>query len=68
MTVPLVPICFACSHYIEANETCNAFPEGIPEAILFEGEDHRRAYPHDNGVRFELNPDKADLLEVYLDQ
>jgi hypothetical protein len=38
-------------------ETCDAFPDGIPELILGGTENHSRPYPGDRGIRFEpVNP------------
>jgi hypothetical protein len=45
--------------------SCAAFPDGIPEAILGDGFDHRDPYPGDGGIRYQLNPDKEGLLEAY---
>lgn len=35
------------------DQTCVAFPEGIPPLILAGGFDHREPHPDDNGVQFE---------------
>jgi len=32
---------------------CEAFPDGIPDAILSNEHDHRRVYRGDGGIRFE---------------
>ena len=45
--------CIRCEHY-RMGHTCDAFPDGIPEAILSGEHDHREPYPGDGGVRFEL--------------
>lgn len=36
-----------------AEETCTAFPEGIPADILANRFDHTAPYPDDAGIRFE---------------
>lgn len=42
-----------------ADRTCDAFPDGIPDAIWRAECDHRKAYPGDNGVTFEPVDDDA---------
>ena len=44
--------CDVCRHKREGN-TCAAFPDGIPDEILTNAHDHRKAYPGDKGIRFE---------------
>lgn len=52
MTVPFMPICYNCKHYLVLLQ-CDAFPEGIPEPIVMGEHDHRTPYPGDNGIQFE---------------
>jgi hypothetical protein len=47
-----LPQCFGCKHS-HHNGMCDAFPKGIPRAILGDYHDHRKPYPGDNGIRFE---------------
>ncbi len=35
---------------------CAAYPEGVPDEILFNAVDHTQSYDGDNGVRFEQDP------------
>lgn len=41
---------------------CDAFPEGVPFAILNNEVDHRHAYPGDHNIRWEQS---ADTLETH---
>ena len=45
-------LCDLCAHR-DGNETCTAFPGGIPEAILTGDHDHTEPYPGDNGIQYE---------------
>lgn len=71
-------ICFACRHLERREEsiedrtssgdrpaTCTAFPKGIPDSIYHGGFDHRRPFPDDGGVRFELKEGREEDLEAY---
>jgi hypothetical protein len=56
-----LPLCSICKHkhqdsltFRRSFPTCDAFPNGIPEAIRKNRIDHRKALAGDNGVRFEL--------------
>jgi len=51
MTTP-APICWGCRHFHEDN-TCRAFPRGIPKPILIDRADHTKPYPGDRGIQFE---------------
>ena len=54
--VTLTPLCRTCKHWRRddfSGFTCNAFPDGIPDAILESDHDHRKPYPGDNGIRYE---------------
>jgi hypothetical protein len=44
--------CNSCIHY-EGAFTCAAFPDEIPDDIFNGFFDHRKAFPGDNGVRWE---------------
>ena len=48
------PQCIVCEHLIDAkDETCEAFPNGIPEPLFMGEVSHEKAYSGDNGIRFE---------------
>lgn len=49
-------LCLFCRHLREDGTRCAAFPEGIPDEILFCGHDHRLPFEGDRGIRFELKP------------
>lgn len=57
MTIGLNPVCLKCKHYHSTNFegfTCDAFPDGIPDELFFEGEKHIKPLPEqDNGIVFE---------------
>ena len=45
--------CVLCKHFHVNNETCDAFPEGIPAPIRTGAFDHVRPYPGDHNVLYE---------------
>jgi hypothetical protein len=56
-----ISICSLCKHkhrdsltFRKSFPTCDAFPNGIPEAVRKNRIDHRKALAGDNGIRFEL--------------
>jgi len=44
--------CATCRHWLDGL-TCEAFPEGIPDEIIFEGRDHTEPFKGDRGIRYE---------------
>ena len=71
---PLVltlPLCSICRYkhkdsltYRKSFPTCDAFPNGIPEAVRKNKMDHRRAIAGDNGIRFEPAADTEPLKQL----
>ena len=53
----VIPQCLECIRYKDNNKPrvyiCDAFPEGIPDKILFNKHDYKKTYLGDNGIRFE---------------
>jgi len=56
------PVCLECKHFHADRDkpglTCDAFPEGIPDSILIQGNDHKSPVAGDHGIRFE--PEEAE--------
>ncbi len=52
MNSPLAPICLRCIRLLD-EDTCQAFPEGIPDEIWLSGHDHREPFKGDGGLQFE---------------
>jgi hypothetical protein len=60
------PMCTVCTHYQPTREqlTCTAFPDGIPQAILYSQVDHRKPVSGDHGIQFEQAKDAPDVAEL----
>ncbi len=58
MTSGPPPNCYGCKHLL-TDETCTAFPQGIPDPILHNEVDHRRPYPGDHGIQFDPQDEDA---------
>lgn len=52
MTIGASPVCRQCIHY-HGNLTCKAFPEGIPDVVIMDGNDHTKPIEGDHGILFE---------------
>lgn len=44
--------CIDCKRWQQLG-SCEAFPDGVPDAILTNVHDHRQPYAGDQGIRFE---------------
>jgi len=56
MTTLKGPICQKCKHFNRKEYgkfKCKAFPNGIPDEIVFSEFDHTKPHPSDNGIQFE---------------
>ena len=56
--------CVWCRHRWDDGRRCEAFPDGIPEAIAENRYDHRDPYEGDRGVRFEPEQVEIEFLDV----
>lgn len=68
MTTGPAPICTACVRFDPTGPNgwvCEAFPDGIPDAITEEGFDHRNPFDGDRGVRFQLEEGAESRLASY---
>lgn len=62
MTVERPVLCRGCAR-LRDNSECEAFPQGIPDSILYDGADHRTPIRGDGGIVFLQDPDKIDEFE-----
>jgi hypothetical protein len=53
-------LCLQCAHYRYAY-SCDAFPAGIPEAILSGLIEHTSPYPGDAGIIFKLRVTETEI-------
>jgi hypothetical protein len=58
--------CVWCRHRWSSGQRCEAFPEGIPEAILCNHHDHRVPFEGDSGILFE--PEEVEIEFVDQDE
>ena len=55
--------CVWCRHRWANGQRCDAFPNGIPEAIIRNRHDHREAYDGDSGIRFEAEEVEIEFVD-----
>lgn len=50
------PMCTDCKHFKRTEDglVCDAYPDGIPDAIIDGDVNHRKPYQGDNGIQFAL--------------
>lgn len=63
-------ICFACARFRpwdfeHPQAYCAAFPDGIPDDIMFGGFDHRKPHDGDHGLGFVLKEGEQANLDHY---
>lgn len=51
--VEVLTPCVDCVHRWEVGYMCEAFPNGIPQAILLGDNKHTTPFPGDNGIMYE---------------
>lgn len=64
MTTLALSLCLSCKH-AKPNGSCSAFPGGIPDDIVLWGVDHRKPWPGDHGIQWELAAGKEDLKQAW---
>lgn len=63
--------CLSCTHLSETPTgdvgftTCQAYPEGIPLKFIMGTDAHDQEEPGDGGLRYELDPRRQHLLDLY---
>lgn len=62
MTIGPPPPCYTCKHMHKGalspkHLTCDAFPDGIPDDIIFGDNMHDEPYPGDHGIQYEREGD-----------
>jgi hypothetical protein len=65
MTSIMPPDCLKCVHYID-ELTCVAFPERIPNDILYSKVKHTKPYKGDNGIQFKLDLEKEAEEQIFM--
>jgi hypothetical protein len=69
VTTASIPICESCALLRTRPNglglVCDAFPDGIPDEIYFDGFDHRQAFPGDHDIRYIPDPGGAGRLAAY---
>lgn len=45
--------CFECKHFHEDEQTCDAYPDGVPPEYLYGDEVHDVDHSGDHGIHFE---------------
>lgn len=73
MTQPREGACIFCKHMHADGRSCDAFRDDIPDDLRFSDLgsnkppfDHRKPYPGDNGIRFEIRDELSKKIDVSL--
>ena len=56
-------ICIKCQHFRELEGGCDAFPNGIPESILFANKHNKPIPGQNNNIEFERGK-SLELIEI----
>lgn len=65
MTSMMPRLCPACVHWNVEDDTCAAFPSGVPLSIMMGG-DHRQEVAGDGGITFRQKDGKESAEELDL--
>lgn len=61
MTTTAAPLCLSCLRF-KKGWTCEAFPKGIPNAIINNEVDHRNPVDGDHGLQFKSDGKDDDAV------
>lgn len=66
MTVYTQPMCMVCARLLRTNEkfSCEAFRDGIPDAILESRFDHRKHFSGDDGKMFVQDREQMSVADI----
>jgi len=49
--------CLTCRHYILYDNSCDAYPSGIPDEVFTERISHKKNIKGDRGIKWEARPE-----------
>lgn len=70
MSVPIPPMCISCSRLDTKSPMewprlrCDAYPGGVPLAIVERRADHTKPYAGDGGKQFEQDKDRPEPIPL----
>lgn len=69
MTFSVRILCGWCTHlHLDNPDTCDAYPNGIPDAINYGEISHIKPYDGDNGIVFQTDTPNDDILQMLVEK